>query len=126
MKKTLVACLLTGLAGFALPSAHAAFPSHDAHGGHGGHAAHAGHEAAPTSAKNDLVDGVVKKIDKAGGKVTVAHGPLVNLNMLQPMTMAFRVKDASWLDQMRVDGKIRFVADSIGGVLIIVYFEAVQ
>ena len=35
-----------------------------------------------------MVDGVVKKIDKAGGKVTVAHGPLTNLNM-PAMTMVF-------------------------------------
>ncbi|MDR3298661.1 MAG: copper-binding protein [Candidatus Accumulibacter sp.] len=122
MKKTLIACLLSGFAGFAFPPVYAASSHHDAHGGHGGHGA----TSAPAPAKNDLVDGVVKRIDKAGGKVTVAHGPLVNLNMSQPMTMVFRVKDASWLDQMRVDDKIRFIADSIGGTLIIVYFEAAK
>jgi Cu/Ag efflux protein CusF len=122
MKKTLAICLLTGLAGLVSP-AHAALPSHGGHGGHGGHDAHAGHSAAP--AEDDLVDGVVKKIDKAGGKVTVAHGPLTNLNM-PAMTMAFRVKDASWLDQMQVDGRIRFVADSVGGALIIVRFETAR
>ncbi|MDR2788594.1 MAG: copper-binding protein, partial [Candidatus Accumulibacter sp.] len=83
------------------------------------------HEAVSTSAESDFVDGVVKKIDKAGGKVTVAHGPLTNLNM-PVMTMVFRVKDASWIDQMRVDGRIRFVADSIGGTLTIVRFETVK
>jgi Cu/Ag efflux protein CusF len=56
----------------------------------------------------------------------VAHGPLVNLNMSRPMTMVFRVKDLSWLDQMQVDGRIRFVADSIGGILTIVHFEMVK
>jgi Cu/Ag efflux protein CusF len=119
MKKISAACVLAALAGFAPLPAHAASHSHDAHAGHG---------APPASApaKSDWVDGVVKRIDKAGGKVTVAHGPLVNLNMSQPMTMAFRVRDIAWLDRMRVDGKIRFVADSIGGALIIVRFETAE
>ena len=72
-----------------------------------------------------LVDGVVKKIDKAAGKVTVSHGPLTNLNM-PAMTMVFRVKDSAWLDQMKPEGKIRFVADSVNGNLTIVSFEAAK
>ena len=89
----------------------------------GGHDAHAGHAAMHSTAEGGMVDGVVKKIDKASGKVTVAHGPLTNLNM-PAMTMVFRVKEAAWLDQMRTDGKIRFTADSINGTLTIVRFEA--
>ena len=88
----------------------------------GGHDPHAGHGAMHSTAEGGMVDGVVKKIDKASGKVTVAHGPLTNLNM-PAMTMVFRVKDAAWLDQMRADGKIRFLADSINGTLTIVRFE---
>ena len=85
--------------------------------------AHAGHGAMHSTQEGGMVDGVVKKIDKAAGKVTVAHGPLTNLNM-PAMTMVFRVKDAAWLDRMQPDGKIRFVADSVGGTLTIVRFEA--
>ena len=48
-----------------------------------------------------LADGMVKKIDKAAAKVTIAHGPLKSLGM-PPMTMVFRVKDTAWLDQMQV------------------------
>jgi Cu/Ag efflux protein CusF len=107
----LLAFLLAGLA--SLP-AYAASHSHDAH---------AGHETLSTPAESGWVDGVVKRIDKAGGKVTLAHGPLTHLGMPMAMTMVFRVKDLSWLDQMRVDGKIRFVAESIGGALTIVQFE---
>ena len=110
MKKSLLAFLLAGLA--SMP-AYAAPHSHDAH---------AGHCALSSPAESGWVDGVVRKIDKAGGKVTVAHGPLTNLNM-PAMTMVFRVKDASWLDRMQVDGRIRFVAGSIGGTLSIVRFE---
>jgi Cu/Ag efflux protein CusF len=112
MKNKLLAFLLAGIA--CLPAAYAASHSHDAH---------AGHSAVPPPAQSTWVDGVVKRIDKAGGRVTVAHGPLTHLNMSSPMTMAFRVRDAAWLDQMKVDGKIRFVADMVGGVLVIVQFE---
>jgi Cu/Ag efflux protein CusF len=128
MKKNHFASLPAFLAGFALFSVHAAsaapYPdsavrmAHDAHSAHG----HGGHGAATAPAESGFVDGLVKKIDKAGGKVTVAHGPLPNLNM-PAMTMVFRVRDASWLDRMRVDGRIRFVADSVGGILTIVRFE---
>ena len=74
-------------------------------------------QAAPLS------DGTVKKIDKAAGKVTLAHGPLTNLGMNMPMTMAFRVKDAAWLDQMKNGDKIHFAADNPGGVMTVVKFE---
>ena len=39
------------------------------------------------------------------------------------MTMAFRVKEAGWLDRLKVDDKIRFVAESIDGTLTIVRLE---
>lgn len=77
--------------------------------------------ATPMSAT--LVDGTVKKVDKAAGKVTLAHGPLKNLGMDMGMTMAFRVKDASWLDKMKEGDKIRFGAEVINGVYTVVQFE---
>ncbi len=40
------------------------------------------------------------------------------------MTMVFRVKDAAWLDQMKVGDKIRFMADRVNGVITVVHFEA--
>lgn len=76
--------------------------------------------AALTEAK--MVDGLVKKIDKSAGKVTLSHGPLVNLGMNMNMTMVFHVKDASWLDQMKEGDKIRFVADKINGAYTVVQF----
>ena len=86
---------------------------------------HAGHGMAhQTMAAADMpmVDGQVKKVDKAAGKVTLTHGPLVNLNM-SAMTMVFRVKDAGWLDRMKAGDKIRFVADNVNGALTVVQFE---
>ena len=68
---------------------------------------------------------MVKKVDRAAGKVTIAHGPLVNLAM-PAMTMAFRVKEAAWMDQIKADDKIRFLAESINGSLTIVHFETAR
>jgi len=70
-------------------------------------------------------DGQVKKVDKAGGKVTLAHGPLENLGM-PAMTMVFRVQDKAWLGRMKEGDKIRFVADNVNNVLTIVGFEAAR
>ena len=90
---------------------------------------HEGHSAVAQSkapADAQLVEGTVKKVDKAAGKVTLAHGPLTNLGMTMGMTMAFRVKDAAWLDQMKDGDKIRFVADNANGVYTVVKYEPVK
>ncbi len=79
----------------------------------------------PATAGTQLAEGLVKKIDKAAGKVTIAHGPLINLGM-PAMTMAFRVKNPAWLDQIKDGNKIRFVAESINGVLTVVQLEPAQ
>ena len=87
----------------------------------GNHDSHAAIQAqAPAQAR--MVDGVVKKVDKSAAKVTLSHGPLTNLGM-PAMTMAFRVKDAAWLDQMKDGDKVRFMADKVDGVFTIVHFE---
>ena len=86
---------------------------------------HAGHDMAmqaTASTEMQMVDGVVKKVDKSAGKVTLSHGPLTNLSM-PAMTMVFRVKDANWLDQMKAGDKIRFMADNVNGAVTIVHFE---
>lgn len=78
---------------------------------------------APAAADAQMVDGLVKKVDKSAGKLTLAHGPLPKLGM-PAMTMVFRVKDAAWLDQMKVGDKIRFMADKVDGAYTVVHFEA--
>jgi Cu/Ag efflux protein CusF len=69
--------------------------------------AHDSMSAAPADAV--LTDGLVKKVDKAGGTLTVAHGPLPN--GMPGMTMAFRVKDLAWLGKIKDGQKIRFAID---------------
>ena len=111
--KTLIAATLLALGGLLSQAALAADE-------------HAGHMATGKAASEaPLSDGVVRKVDRAAGRVTIAHGPLVNLAM-PAMTMAFRVKEAAWLDQMKADDKIRFLAESVNGSLTIVRFEAVK
>ena len=87
---------------------------------------HTGHGVAqaPKATEVPLTVGTVKKIDKTNKKVTLTHGPLPN--GMPGMTMAFKVKDAAWLDKMKEGQKIRFAADEINGALTVVRFEPAQ
>ena len=59
-----------------------------------------------------MVNGEVKKIDEAAGKVTLKHGPIKNLDMDEDgMTMVFRVQDPAMLKQVKVGDKVRFEAE---------------
>src|ERR1035437_4018803 len=115
MKTALATICIALVATFSVPSIAAGMAA----GEHEGHGAMAGDMKMQSQAPADvkMVDGTVKKVDKTAGKVTLSHGPLTNLGMNMAMTMAFRVQEASWLDQMQVGDKIRFVADSVNGVL---------
>jgi Cu(I)/Ag(I) efflux system protein CusF len=116
--------LLLLLAG-PLPATVQAADAHDAHHAHAGHGMPPPSANANATASTQRVEGQVKKIDKAGGKVTVTHGPLTNLDM-PAMTMVFRVKESAWLEQLKPEQKIRFVADSINGVLTIIRLEVAK
>lgn len=70
-----------------------------------------------------LTDGLVKKIDKTKGTVTLAHGALPN--GMPPMTMAYRVGDVAWLDKMKPGQKIRFAVDPADGMTVL-RFEPVK
>ena len=123
MKNTIATVLIVLLSILSVPSM-AASENHD-HGAMSGMGSDMKMQSkAPADAQ--MVNGTVKKVDKAAGKVTLAHGPLANLGMNMAMTMAFRVKDAAWLDQMKEGDKIRFVADNINGILTVVKFEPVK
>lgn len=59
-----------------------------------------------------MVNGEVKKIDEAAGKVTLKHGPIKNLGMDEDgMTMVFRVQDPAMLKQVKVGDKVQFEAE---------------
>lgn len=92
----------------------------DDHHGHGHHDT----MHAPSSAETPLVEGLVKKVDKAAGKVTVSHGPLPN--GMPAMTMAFRVKDPAWIDNMSEGQKIRFAVQQIEGAMTLVRIDLMK
>lgn len=72
-----------------------------------------------------LSEATVKKVEKAEGRVTLSHGPIVNLGM-PPMTMMFKVKDAAMLKKVKVGDKVRFRAEEVGGAYVVVRIEAAK
>ncbi|QYF96179.1 copper-binding protein [Massilia sp. PAMC28688] len=68
-------------------------------------------------------DGEIKKVDKEAGKITVKHGPLVNLDM-PAMTMVFKVKDPAMLEQVKAGDKVKFTVEKINGAFTITALQA--
>lgn len=79
------------------------------------------HEAMSTMQS----DGVVRKVDKRQGKLTLRHGPLENLDM-PAMTMVFRVTEPAWLDQVKPGDNVRFHADRVNGMLTVTSIDLVH
>lgn len=69
--------------------------------------------------------GEVRKVDKGAKKITIKHGPIVNLDM-PAMTMVFQVKDPSMLDRVKTGDRIRFRAEDLKGALTVTSIEAAQ
>jgi Cu(I)/Ag(I) efflux system periplasmic protein CusF len=59
-----------------------------------------------------VVQGEVKKIDAAAGKITLKHGPIKNLEM-DAMTMVLRVNDRDMLKNLKVGDKVKFEAERV-------------
>ena len=105
----------------ALGAAPAQAQSHDHHGAPAAKSA-----VKPVADKaGELSEGEVRKVDKAGKKITVKHGPLKNLDM-PPMTMAFQVNDPALLDKVKAGDKVRFAAANPGGKLTITQIEVAK
>jgi len=83
------------------------------------HAAHHATAAAPTT------DGEVRKIDKEQGKVTLKHGPIVNLDM-PGMLMVFKVADPKMLDSIKEGDKVKFSADKVNGAITVTAIEVAK
>ena len=88
-------------------------------------AAEAAATASSAHAEQILSDGVVRKVDKGSGKITIKHGEIKNLGM-PPMTMVFRVKDPALLDQLREGDAIRFYVEAINGINTVLRIEHVK
>jgi Cu(I)/Ag(I) efflux system periplasmic protein CusF len=66
----------------------------------------------------DSVDGEVRRVDKAAGKITLRHGELKQLDM-PPMTMVFEVSDKALLDSVKAGDKVKFKVISKDGKMIV-------
>ncbi|KQW36855.1 copper-binding protein [Rhizobacter sp. Root404] len=75
-------------------------------------AEHSAHHPATAAAPQS--DGEVRKLDKDQGKVTLRHGPLVNLEM-PAMTMVFKAADPKLLDGLKEGDKVKFTAEKVNG-----------
>ena len=109
-KMTLIATVLLTLAAPAYAQTSAA-----------DHAAH--HPAQPQA--EALTDGEVRKVDTDAKKITIRHGPIVNLDM-PGMTMVFQVKEPALLDKVKTGDKIKFRAEKTGGNYIVTQIEAAK
>jgi Cu/Ag efflux protein CusF len=85
---------------------------------------HATPVSAPAAAPaaSALSEGEVRRVDKAGGTITIKHGPLVNVDM-PPMTMSFAVKDRAALDKVKVGDKVRFRVEKEGTDYVVTRLE---
>ena len=91
-------------------------------------AAHAtSHDSAKAAVQDQtaLIDGEVRRVDRAAKKITIRHGALENLDM-PPMTMVFQVKDPAMLDQVKAGDKVRFLADKSSGAYILIQLETAK
>ena len=70
-------------------------------------------------------EGVIRKVDREQKKVTIRHGPIVNLEM-PGMTMVFPVTDPSTIESLKAGDKVRFVAERISGVVSVTKIEAIK
>ncbi|ASL45228.1 hypothetical protein bAD24_I17280 [Burkholderia sp. AD24] len=73
--------------------------------------------AAPDNAA--LTDAVVRKVNPSTGMVTLQHGELKNIGM-SAMTMAYKARDASMIDQIKAGEKVKVRVEDVDGTLTIV------
>lgn len=72
-----------------------------------------------------MTAGEVRKVDAAGGKVTIKHERIANLDM-DAMTMVFRASKPEQLKALKAGDKVRFRAESDKGALVVTHIEAAK
>ena len=78
---------------------------------------HSGHQpatAASPAPQAELSEGEITRWDPRTLRLTLKHGEIKNLEM-PPMTMVFRVADASVVGDLKPGDKVRFRAEQISG-----------
>lgn len=91
--------------------------------------AFAAQPAAPAAASAEvaapLSQGEVRKIDLAGQKITLRHGPIDSVGM-PPMTMVFSVRDAALLEGIKTGDKVRFQVEQQGSQFVVTELQAAE
>ena len=72
-----------------------------------------------------MAEAEVRRVDKEGGKLTLKHGEIKNLDM-PPMTMVFVVKDKAMLDAVKAGDRIRFKAINDAGKYTVTELQVVR
>jgi len=70
--------------------------------------------SADPGGQDALSEGEITRWDARTLRVTLRHGEIKNLDM-PPMTMVFRVQDASVVGDLKPGDKVRFRAEQVGG-----------
>lgn len=78
--------------------------------------------AGAAAQQGDMADGVIRKVDKEAGKLTIKHGAIPSMEM-PPMTMVYRVKDPAMLEAVKPGDKVRFDARKTGGAYVVTRIE---
>jgi len=79
--------------------------------------------AAFASGDHLMTEGVIKKIDTTTGKISIKHGPIVNLDM-PPMSMVFAVQNAAMLEGLAKGDSVKFYVVEKDGKMIIEELKA--
>jgi Cu(I)/Ag(I) efflux system protein CusF len=86
---------------------------------------HSAHHAGSPALASPLSEGEIRKVDKGAKKITIKHGPLVNLDM-PAMTMVFQVKDPAILEKLKAGDRVKFEAQKLGSSYIATRIETVK
>ncbi len=78
------------------------------------HSSHHPIATASTAPQAELSEGEITRWDPRTLRLTLKHGEIKNLEM-PPMTMVFRVADASVVGDLKPGDKVRFRAEQISG-----------
>ncbi len=75
--------------------------------------------SAANAQKTDWIEGEVRRVNDAEGKVTLRHGPLPELDM-PGMTMVFTARDRAMMRDLKVGDKVRFIAERSDGIFYVI------
>jgi Cu(I)/Ag(I) efflux system protein CusF len=67
--------------------------------------------------------GQVTKIDSEAGKVTIKHGPIKAMDMSDPMTMVYQVKDPAALKAIKSGDNVKFDLDHDTSGYVVTHIE---